>query len=70
MTTGPLEPPDGQEDEPPDVRQALLVVLLLLGDVRAHLRGQGDADPADLLLRLAAVAAVLRRIRDRLGALP
>jgi hypothetical protein len=65
---GPFEPPGGQEPEPPDVRQAVLVVLLLLGDLHQHLteHPEDDNDRAALLLRMGAVVAVLRRIRDRL----
>ena len=64
-TTPPPEPRDGQ-DEPPDLGQVLFVVLLLLADIREHLHGRDDRDPADLLLRISAVAAVLRRVHDRL----
>ena len=68
MTTAPPELPNGQDDTPPDMRRALLVVLLLLADVSAHLRGGGDPDAAtDLRLRIRAVSAVLERIADGLA---
>jgi hypothetical protein len=65
--TRPPERPEGQDDEPPDVRQAVVVAMALIGDFARHVE-HGDGDGADLLLRALAVRAVLRRIRDRLGA--
>jgi hypothetical protein len=64
MSTAPLppEPRDGQ-DEPPSTDQALLVVLILLADIRDHLRGDNQRTPAELVTRIRAVSAVLRRIR-------
>jgi hypothetical protein len=46
----------------------VLVVLLLLADLHRHLTEHAeDVDArAELLLRMGAVVAVLRRIRDRL----
>jgi hypothetical protein len=41
--------------------------MALIGDFAGHVE-HGNGDAADLLLRAAAVRAVLRRIRDRLGA--
>lgn len=64
---GPYEPPvQGQEREPPEVRLAVLVALALLLDVRRRLERERDAESLELLLRLGAVLAVLRRVRDRL----
>jgi hypothetical protein len=65
--TRPPERPEGQDDEPADVRQAVVVAMALIGDFAGHVE-HGNGDAADLLLRAAAVRAVLRRIRDRLGA--
>jgi hypothetical protein len=72
MTTRPPpEFPGGQDDEPPDVRQAIIVTLVLLADLHRQLTDPDpDQDPdddwAELLLRMGAVVAVLRRVRDHL----
>lgn len=66
---GPLERADGQDPEPPSLRLALIATVRLLNDVRAYLEPSarvGDDDAADLLLRSAAVASVLHRMRRRL----
>jgi hypothetical protein len=39
------------------------VVLILLADIRDHLRGDNQRTPAELVTRIRAVSAVLRRIR-------
>jgi len=58
-TEPPPELPDGQESEPPDLRLALVVAIVLFSDLEPVLR---DREP-DLLLRLIAVRQVLRRLR-------
>jgi hypothetical protein len=63
ISDGPPEHPDGQEDEPPDLRLALWVVMVLLRDLdRAR-----DYDD-DLRLRVRAVLAVIARLRGHLAA--
>jgi len=64
MTAAPLPPEhrNGQ-DGPPDVDQLLLVVLILLADLRDHVSGPDDRTPAELLVRIRAVSAVIRRVR-------
>jgi hypothetical protein len=54
----PPELPGGQESEVPDLRLALVVTIALLSDVEPVLRTEPE-----LLLRLAAVRSVLRRLR-------
>lgn len=60
MTQTP--PPERLDPDPPDLDLALVVVLRLLLDVERHL-ATGKGDRAELVLRLAAVASVLRRIQ-------
>lgn len=55
----PIEPPDGQDD-PPDLRTALVATIELLHDVRQKL------DDADLNLRSGALRRALIRLRDHL----
>lgn len=65
----PYEPPGGQDDEPPDLRLAVTVVVRLLMDLNDRLEREhreDDAETADLLLRLAAVLSVMRRVRTQL----
>lgn len=67
----PLEPPEGQDPDPPDLLLTMIVTLTLLSDVRDLLEREHDDannDPArpDVLLRIAAVSSVLRRHRARL----
>jgi hypothetical protein len=52
-----------QESDPPDVRLAIAVTLILLDDVWAQLKHADgdDHDVAQLLLRIAALRSVLRR---------
>ena len=60
-------PPDVPgESEPPDVLLALSVAAVLFDDLASHLRGEEEADRADLLLRISAVARVLRRVKNRI----
>lgn len=54
-----------QEDQPPDLGLALLVVVLLLDDLRAHLMDEHDDNVGDLVIRLVTVKAVIERIRAR-----
>jgi hypothetical protein len=68
MRPDPPEKPGGQDDQPPDLGLALAVVIHLLVDLRQRL---ALAEPvpeedADLVLRILAISAVLRRIRDRM----
>lgn len=73
MSEGPFEPEGGQDDEPPNLNLSLLVAIHLLSDVRDYLDTHHERnlrqrlhryDPHDdLLLRIAAVLAVLRRAR-------
>jgi hypothetical protein len=60
--TPPKEPRNGQDD-PPDIDQVLLVVLILLADLRDHLVGPDDRTNLELVTRIRAISAVLRRIR-------
>jgi hypothetical protein len=55
-----------QESDPPDVRLAIAVTLILLDDVWAHLDVETDdgLDVANLLLRIAALRSVLRRVQQ------
>ena len=67
----PIEPPGGQEAEPPDFLLAAIAAIHLLRDVRGrlerdHAEHLDDVEAAELLLRIGAVVAVLRRVRDRL----
>ena len=76
--TEPYEPDDGQETEPPSPGMAVLVAIFLLRDLRDYLEGHDlrgslrealrREDPRDdLLLRIAAVVAVLHRVREELA---
>lgn len=55
-----------QEPDPPDVQLAIRATIVVLRDVRQRLRGhsKGPDDPAadDLLLRVLALLAVLKRL--------
>lgn len=59
MSNRPTEPPDGQDD-PPDLRTALVAAIKLLHDV-----GQRLSDE-DLGLRSRALRNALIRLRDHL----
>jgi hypothetical protein len=61
MIAGPPEHPQGQETEPPDVPLAVKATIKLLNDIAE--RGRVDDD---LMLRLLALRAALRRLRDHL----
>lgn len=64
MATDPPDVPG--EADPPDLRLALIAAIVLLDDVRDRLTQGGDTNTdTDLTLRTLAVAAVLRRLRDR-----
>lgn len=66
MPTPPIE--HGlQDDGPPDRLAAVRAVLLLLRDVRDHIDPDvpDELDTADLLLRIGAARAVLKRLRER-----
>lgn len=65
MTQPPPELPGGQETELPDLRLTLVVGSQLLTDIEPILRA--SEEHADLLLRLAAVRSVMRRLRDHLA---
>lgn len=78
MTEGPLEPDGGQDTERPDVGLAILVVVYLLGDLRDYLDTHHHRGPLrqlvhredphdDLLLRIATVLTILRRVRRNLA---
>lgn len=58
-TSGPLEPPGGQDD-PPNVGLLIGALLVFLIDLRNRV---GDDLPHDLRLRRKALEAVLRRAR-------
>lgn len=60
MTQTP--PPERLDPDPPDLDLFLAVVLRLLLDTESHLVNR-KGDPADLVLRIGAVASVLRRLR-------
>lgn len=65
----PIEPPEGQDPEPPDLLLAVIATIRLLRDITGRLErehDETDVEAADLLLRISAVASVLRRVRDRL----
>ena len=64
----PLEPPEGQDPDPPEPVLAVLAAHLLLSDIRDYLEAAADDDEARayLLLRISAVMVVLRRVHDRL----
>lgn len=72
MSSEPFEPDEGQDSEPPNIGLSLLVATQLLLDLRDHLEGHRpikavlglDDSRADLLLRIPAVVAVLRRARE------
>lgn len=52
-----------QESDPPDVRLAIAVAIVLLDDVWQRLDRDGhDEDDENLLLRIAALRSVLRRV--------
>lgn len=55
-----------QDPDPPDVRLAIAVVIALLDDLWQHLDRDTDDghDVGDLLLRIAAVRSVLRRVQQ------
>jgi hypothetical protein len=62
----PVEPETGQDD-PPDLDTALAAFGVLLVDLEKRLRRDvrlGDGRAAALLLRVVALASVLRRIRQ------
>lgn len=59
----PLPPNIPGEDEPPDVRLAVLVASTLLRDLCDHL-ALDDED--ELGLRIVAVLAVLHRVKENL----
>jgi hypothetical protein len=66
---GPFEPAGGQDPEPPALGLAIVATIRLLNDVRGYLEPAGragDDKAADLMLRAAAIASVLHRIRRRL----
>lgn len=65
MTDAPPELPVGQDDEPPNRLLAVIVAIRVLNECETRLKGIGDDDDADLLLRLAAIRSVLRRLRHR-----
>lgn len=63
----PFEPDGGQDDEPPDLRLALVVAIKLLRALHTYLdpdEPHGDRD--DLRLRIAAVRHVLVRVHAHL----
>lgn len=61
MPTRPTEPPAGQ-DEPPDVRTAVVVMIRLLADMRKQL--EPDERHHELVLRgIATRRALLRLLR-------
>lgn len=77
MTETPFEPDDGQDPDRPNVGLALLVVVLLLGDLRDYLMTHHHRGPLrqaihredphdDLLLRIATVLVILDRVREDL----
>ncbi len=75
MSVPPIERPEGQEDEPPNLMLALVVTSALLNDLGDRLRrdhNNGDGDAAGLLLRVSALLSVLRRLRKAIedGDLP
>lgn len=55
-----------QEPDPPDLRLAIAVTLVLFDDLWLHLDVDSDdgLDRADLLLRIAALRSVLRRVQE------
>lgn len=54
-----------QESDPPDLRLAIAVGLTLLDDLWLRLSDhEHEHDDADLLLRIAAVRSVLRRVQE------
>lgn len=78
MSDGPFEPDEGQESEPPSIPLTLLVATHLLLDLQDYLEGKDlraplravlrRGDPRDdLLLRIPAVLAVLRRAREEVA---
>ena len=68
MSNQPPERPNGQ-DEPPDVRTAVVAVLLFLGDVADYVDAQfPDEATRDLRERIGAHRRALRRLRARLEA--
>lgn len=54
-----------QESDPPDVRLAVAVTIVLLDDLTAHLdlSTQDGFDRGELLLRIIALRSVLRRVK-------
>lgn len=72
MSPGPPEPADGQDD-PPDVRTAVVATIRLLRAVHDRLGDHpGDADLADLRERVGALRRALVRLHAHLdeGATP
>lgn len=59
MSTAELPPDVPGEDEPPDIRLAVVVTLLLFADLGDQL---GDRYTPELRGRVGAVSAVLRRL--------
>ena len=59
--TGPPEHPDGQDD-PPDIRQALIVAILLIREMHDRLEVVGGIGDEDLILRAKAMINVGDRI--------
>lgn len=66
MSTAPPERTTGQDDEPPDVLRAVVVAMVLIGDMGEHIEQHDDGGAADLLLRAGAVLTILRAVRNRL----
>jgi hypothetical protein len=67
MSEGPFEPDEGQESEPPNLALALLVSVVLLEDLRDFVEEHTRHHDDPLVLRVAAVVAVLHRIREGLN---
>lgn len=61
--TGPVEPPQGQDDDAPDLDLALAVVIDLLADVHAELQRKQRRNVHDLMLRIGAVRRVFIRLQ-------
>lgn len=69
LEDGPLEPPEGQDPDPPNTLLAVIVALSLLRDLRDRLQhdaDDGDHEAPELLLRTVALLSVLRRVRRHL----
>lgn len=66
MTSAPPEPGNGQDDTP-DVRTAVVAVLLMLRDVHDYLGRQfPDTETREMRERIAAHTRALARLRRRL----